>query len=69
MTVELLWLYAMLASPVMPECIKVESPMTATVLPSASLPSALLKPWIAEMDAPMHSVISIALSGATAPSV
>ena len=69
MTVELLWLYAMFARPVIPECMKVESPITATVLPSASLPRALLKPWIEEIDAPIHRVISIEFSGATAPRV
>ena len=41
-TVEFDWLYAMLARPVMPECMNVESPMTATVLCSLSAPSALL---------------------------
>ena len=35
-TVELLWLYAILASPVMPECVKVESPMIATAAPAFS---------------------------------
>ena len=69
MTVELDWLYAMFARPVMPECIKVLSPITATVFPSLSFPSALLKPWVAETDAPMHRVISMAARGATAPSV
>ena len=53
----------------MPECMKVESPMTATVLPSLSAPRALLKPWMAEMEAPMHNVISMAARGATAPRV
>ena len=68
-TVELLWLYAILASPVIPECINVESPITATVLFSLSLPSALLKPCIELTDAPMQRVVSIAISGATAPRV
>ena len=69
MTVELLWLYAIFASPVIPECINVESPITATVLFSLSSPSALLKPWIALTDAPMQSVISMEDNGAAAPSV
>ena len=59
----------MLARPVMPECINVESPITATVFASPASPDALLNPWIALMDAPMHNVISIAFNGATAPNV
>ena len=53
----------------MPECMKVESPMTATVLCSLSGPRILLNPCSAPMEAPMQSVISMAASGATAPSV
>jgi hypothetical protein len=59
----------MLASPVIPECMNVESPITATVLPSDSSPRALLNPWIELMDAPIHAVTSIADNGATAPNV
>ena len=71
-TVELESLYAMVTSPVMPECMKVESPMTATVCPSlgASVKDdALLKPWMPDTDAPMHMVVSIALRGSMAPRV
>ena len=53
--------------PVTPECMKVESPITATVRPS--FPPALLNPWRPEMDAPMQTVESMAPSGATAPRV
>ena len=59
----------MFTSPVIPLCMKVESPITATVFFSASLPLALLKPWRAETDAPIQIVVSIAESGADAPSV
>ena len=69
MTVALDSLYAMFTRPVMPECIKVESPMTATVLPAALRTAALRKPCRPETDAPMQSVESIAASGGTAPSV
>ena len=48
---------------------KVESPMTATVLPSLCPPPALLKPWRPETEAPMQMVVSMALRGATAPRV
>ena len=53
----------------MPECMKVESPMTATVFPSLFSPNALLKPWMPLMEAPMQRVISMAFRGATAPRV
>ena len=49
--------------------IKVESPMTATVLPSVLPSFALLKPWMPEIDAPMQMTLSTAFSGATAPRV
>ena len=55
--------------PVTPECMKVESPMTATVFPSLFSPNALLKPWMPLMEAPMQRVISMAFRGATAPRV
>ena len=69
MTVEFVWLYAIFARPVMPECMNVESPITATVFFSASAPRALLNPWRELMEAPMHSVVSIAQSGGVAPNV
>lgn len=47
----------------MPECMKVESPSTATVLPSLSFSRALLKPWIELTEAPIHSQVSMAYSG------
>ena len=53
----------------MPLCMKVESPITATVFFSVSFPRAALKPWMPETLAPMHSVESRAFSGATAPRV
>ena len=56
-------LYATLISPVMPECIKVLSPMTATVFPAASGPRTLVKPWAMPMDAPMHREVSMAVRG------
>ena len=68
-TVEFVWLYAIFARPVIPECMNVESPITATVFFSASAPKAVLKPWSELIDAPMHSVVSIAQSGGVAPSV
>lgn len=55
--------------PFSPRELMMRVPMTATVLPSLSSPSALLKPWMAEMEAPMHKVISMADRGATAPRV
>ena len=55
--------------PVTPECMKVESPITATDLPSVAPPLALLKPWRPETEAPMQMVVSMAARGATAPRV
>ena len=52
--------------PVMPEWKKVESPMTAA---AALRPSAWLKPAIMPMLAPMHSELSRASSGGSAPSM
>ena len=69
MTVELLMLYAMSARLVIPEWMKVESPMTATVLPSDSSCPTLLKPCSMLTDAPMHRLLSMAKSGAAPPSV
>ena len=68
-TVEFVALYAMFTRPVIPECMNVESPITATERFSASAPRTLLNPWSAEMEAPIQIVVSIELSGATAPSV
>ena len=68
-TVEVDSLYAMLMSPVTPECINVESPMTATVRAAFFSPEALLNPCRPETDAPMQIVVSIACNGAAAPSV
>ena len=68
MTVEFEALYATLQSPVMPEWIKVESPMTATVFPAFS-GFARLNPWIPETDAPMQRTASTAERGGWAPSV
>ena len=53
-------------SGVMPEWKKVESPMTAA---AALRPSALLKPAIMPMLAPMQRQLSKATSGGSAPSV
>ena len=68
MTTEFDWLYAMFARPVIPECMKVESPIAATVCFSFSPSPALLNPWMALKDAPMQSVISMAHRGGAAPS-
>ena len=43
-TVEVDSLYAMLMSPVTPECINVESPMTATVRAAFFFAGSLIKP-------------------------
>ena len=61
-------LYVILISPVRPEWMNVESPITATVCLAHS-GRALMRPWSIEIDAPMSMVVSIAESGAAAPSV
>ena len=53
----------------MPVCMKVESPITATQLLIYSLPFAFSIPWRVLMLAPIQIVVSMTLKGATAPSV
>ena len=60
-------LYTALISPVTPLCKKVESPITATFLLAPSV--AFLNPCAIPTDAPMHTQVSTAESGGTAPSV
>ena len=52
----------------MPLCMKVESPMTATIFLAAS-GRTFSKPWRTPMDAPMQMVESMADRGAEAPRV
>ena len=53
----------------MPECMKVESPSTATTLPLPASPRALLMPWAMLIEAPMHTQASMADKGGRKPRV
>ena len=53
----------------MPVCMNVESPMTATQSRMYSFPLAFSMPWRVLMLEPMQMVVSTTLRGATAPRV
>ena len=69
MTVLMPLLYTTSIRPVIPEWMKVESPMTLTSFLANSGPRALAMPRAAPMDAPMQMVVSMALRGGVAPKV
>ena len=62
-------MYTIFTRELIPVCIKVESPITATQLRIKSLPLAFYIPWRELMLAPMQMVVSTTLRGATAPRV
>ena len=55
--------------PVMPEWMKVESPITATLFFSWAAPPARLKPCRPEQEAPMQTFRSMAFRGGMTPKV
>ena len=69
-TVTLACWYVRLSRPCMPECRKVESPITATTgRGAASVCCALAMPLTMPSDAPIASTVSTELHGGLAPSV
>jgi hypothetical protein len=68
-TVENPRLYTMSIRGVIPEWMKVESPMTATTFPRAAFPSAFSIPKAFPREAPMQTQVSIPESGGSAARV